>query len=274
MPATKRRPLWRILRRVAMLLCIVGLIVFVAAFLTSPRFAVQKVDAIGLDVTTPDEIAPVQETLMGQNWARARVGDAAKRLEALPAVREAEVARVLAWPPRLQIRLHEREPLARVGAGRIWWVVDEEGVPFRRMDEKSPADRALLALTGPGLDAPRRGVTLSPAMWKPARRMVAALQNDGEWKLRRVYFDRTGAASLRLAGGPQKEMLVQLGTEGWERKLKRARQALAYFAATRRPAASLDLVSYNRPVWTARAPQITRENASDGQNEGFASRDG
>jgi hypothetical protein len=188
-------------------------------------------------------------------------------------VREAHIVRVLDWPPRLAISITERRPFARVGAGQNWWVVDDQGMPFRAA---TAGDAALYAVTGSKLH-PVLGRALPAEAWRPAVQFAAALANDHhgrQWNLRRIYIDKYGFASLRLSGGVHDEMLVQLGTEHWPEKLKRARQALAYFEETGRRAATLNLVSFSMPTWTPRqalkmqpASKPEQSNDSDGNDD-------
>jgi POTRA domain, FtsQ-type len=261
-PPATRMPLWKRVQRWSALLLFLLSAELMGAALTSRHFAVVAVDVIGNDVTPLDAVRPVQTALIGQNWIRAHTARAARALETLPAVRVADVVRVMDWPPRLAISITERKPFARVGAGRDWWVVDEQGVPFRVAKAN---DAALYAITGPRLQ-PRLGRPLPSAAWRPVVAFAAALVQDqqrgGRWNLRRIYMDKHGYASLRLMGGAHDEMLVQLGMDHWPAKLQRARQALAFFEETGRPAATLNLVSFTMPTWTPRQASDTTSSVT------------
>nr|AIA14585.1 POTRA domain, FtsQ-type [uncultured bacterium] len=257
-PALKRfrTPFWKVARRITIALVVVGTGELVLAALTTPRLAVQKVEIIGAKVTPTDSIQPIAQQLMGQNWFRVRTQKAASTLSHLPSVREARVERVLSLPPmKLALRITEREPFARVGAGGDWWIVDRDGVPFRRAGK---GDENLHAVSSPALrpELIQLGKPLPEKSWEPFVVLASALESDmksgGEWKLRRTYLDKFGFASLRLTGGSNDELLIRLGGGQWPQKLQRARQALDYFAATGRRAAALNLVSYNMPTWTPR----------------------
>lgn len=281
----------RIARRVLLTGALLGVAWGIVFALSSPRMEVVGVDVSGARLTNPESVARVQALLVGQNWARARTGEAQRQLAAIPTVRVARVSRVWAWPPKLRIVLQERQSFARVGGGRDWWVVDEVGVTFRRANE-TPADFALLPLTGPSF-APQIGRALPPETWKSAAKLVRDLQaqsarseqprratasapapdvtlenasENGALTLRRVYFDRAGAASLRIANAQNDGLLVRLGSDDWTTKLRRAQDALRYFARTGRRAQTLDLVSFNRPVWTERASISLPEARVNGQN--------
>lgn len=251
-PAPPRRPRWLWARRGATVLLGIGCLELLFAALTSPRMAVHEVDIRGLVMTPAAAVEPVQRKLMGQNWIRARVREAARALTQLPTVRSAQVVRVLSWPPRLDAQVEERQPFARVGAGGAWWVVDEAGMPFRHA---TAADKNLYAVTAPTLQ-PIYGHPLPPAAWRTVVDFAAALsgetQHGHDWTLRRIYFDKQGFASLRVAGGANDQILVRLGNNRWAEKLARARATLAFFEQTGRHAVALNLISYSRPTWTPR----------------------
>jgi hypothetical protein len=88
-------------------------------------------------------------------------------------------------------------------------------------------------------------------------------QKGTRWSLRRLYFDKQGFASLRLTGGAHDEMLIQMGSDNWSKKLQRARQALTYFEATGRRAAVLNLISYSMPTWTPHPEQKSANTATN-----------
>jgi cell division protein FtsQ len=249
----KRAPFWKVARFLALILLLAGGVELGVAALTSPRFEVAEVTVSGTRITPVDEVIAVQQTLVGQNWVRAKTGDAQKKLQAIPTVKNVHVVRALHWPPSLHIRIEERVPFARVGAGDAWWMVDESGVPFRRARE---TDADFYALTSPKLQ-PQPGVALAKTEWQSCVRLVRALNESGstpgdKWHLRRVYFDKNGFAALRVQGGSQDELLIRLGADRWEEKLQLARVALTFFERSGKRAQSLNLVSYNVPQWTPR----------------------
>ncbi len=255
----KRTPFWKVARFLALILMVAGGVELGVAALTSPRFQVTQVTLDGAQITPRDDVAAIQQSLVGQNWLRAKTSDAQEKLLAIPTVKSVRVVRALHWPPSLHIAIEERTPFARVGAGNEWWMVDETGVPFRRTQKNSGQDNSdFYALTSPKLQ-PKPGVALPKAEWQNCARLVGALNAagstpDAKWHLRRVYFDKNGFAALRLQGGSQDELLIRLGADRWEEKLQRARLALTFFERSGQRAQSLNLVSYNVPQWTQMQP--------------------
>lgn len=251
----KRQPIWKIAKRLALVLLILAAGQLVVASLTAPQFKIRDVDTSGLNITPASQVEPLARLLVGQNVVRARTGAVESALEKLPTVADAHVVRLFSWPPKATVVITERQPFVKVGAGSEWWAVDQSGVPFQRISAQD--DAQMYAVTSPKLE-PKLGRPLPAKDWGRVAELVTALQDDNQasgnaWRLRRVYFDEHGAAALRVQGpapGQQHdELLIRLGEEGWEAKLVRARQTLDYFDRTGRRAESLDLVSYERPLW-------------------------
>jgi hypothetical protein len=256
-----RTPFWKYLRFAAGVLALIGAVELGVAALTAQQFEVRSFDITGCAITDIDQVRALAQPLVGQNWIRAGRQNVERQIAAMPTVKAVHVSRVLDWPPRLHVAIEERAAFAKVGAGDDWWVVDENGVAFRRATAE---DKALYAVTGPKLKA-RLGGILPKNEWRPVVEIASALRSRGDqdWSLRRVYFDKDGSAALRLAGGFHDETLVRLGSDHWSEKLVRARQALAYFERTGRHAAVLNFVSYEMPQWTPRPTKTARASGSD-----------
>ncbi|PQV63774.1 Cell division septal protein FtsQ [Abditibacterium utsteinense] len=273
-PLPKRRmPLFlkRILWLVALLF--VGQLGF-AAF-TAPQFEIKSVEIEGLSATPPESLRPFARRLVGQNILRAGRAAVENAARKVPTVADAKVVRKLNWPPKVALQITERQPLLKVGAGQNWWIIDQNGVAFRR---SGPKDEAFYSVVAPQFK-PALRQNLEPKTWGRVRALNAAIRRDNDlartelndanaetspfWQLRRIYFDKDGLASLRVTRAAHREMLVRLGDDAWPEKLARARVALAYFERTNRKAAELDLVSLERPVWTPIVAQTGAKPAPD-----------
>lgn len=302
LPLRKRSPgLWKNLRRAALAIVCLCVAQGVLLALTAPQFRLQSFQISGLAETPEIQVDAIASQLVGQNVVRARISSVEQELKNLPTVSDAVITRQVAWPPRASVIVTERLPMVKVGAGNLWWVVDGSGVPFRRARKEDAGDKALQAVTitlnrnGDTL-VPVAGKPLQPSEWRRVSTLVAALREDNRagnpaWRLRRVQFDRFGAASLRVlldspqiatpipvtgpeafdgtagegrvisrvesaapAGntGGQRELWLRLGDNQWPEKLVRARLAMAYFDKTGRQAAILDMGTLGREVWTPR----------------------
>lgn len=247
----------------------------VGTALTAPQFEVKNVEVSGLQATPRAQVEKIVGDLIGKNVFRAPRAQVESALEALPTVKTVRVQRAWSWPPHMNARIVERQPILQVGAGTTWWVADAQGVAFRRADRR---DSDLQMLTSEQFH-PIIGKPLPAAPWKRARELAGALNADNAaiarenggskqskfWDLRRVYLDKNGAAALRVsAQGALKqhgEMLIRLGEEGWPAKLKQARVALAYFERTGRKASELDLVSGDHPRWRPKTEGETEKTA-------------
>ena len=256
-----RSPLWKVVRRAVAVLMLVGLVELVVASLTAQPFQVKSFDVAGCELTDENQVELLSAPLIGQNWIRARVGNIEAEIAAIPTVESVHISRVLDWPPRLHVQVEERTPFAKIGGGEDWWVADRSGVAFRRANE---SDQDLYAVTNPKF-APALGSTLPEKQWRPVVEIADSLDGDAQqsWSLRRVYFDKDGSVSLRLAGGFHDETLVRLGGDHWAKKLTRARQALSFIERSGRHAAVVNLVSYEMPQWTPHAPQGESTSAAN-----------
>jgi hypothetical protein len=283
----QRGPFWKIVRRAALVLMLLGVGELGVASLTAEPFKVRGFDITGCAMTDVDKVHDLSRPLVGQNWIRAGRRSVEQQIEKLPTVKSARVSRVLDWPPRLHVTVEERVPFAKVGAGENWWVVDEGGFAFRRA---SAEDKNLYAVTSPKLVA-ETGKALPRNEWTPVVEIASALRaptdnskstsnestaegatesseaapSTQDWSLRRIYFDKDGSAALRLSGGFHNETLVRLGSDHWNEKIERARQALSYFERTGKHAAVLNLVSYEMPQWTPRSSPDGNASGDDEQ---------
>jgi hypothetical protein len=283
----RRVPVW--LKRLFILVAIlfVGQLGFAA--LTAPQFNIQTVSISRVQDTPQLQLYALAEKLRGQNLIRVNRAATEKAVEKLPTVASAHVVRLLAWPPKVELRVEERQPILIVGAGNDWWVADAQGVVFRRAAAK---DAALYQVVAPEFSPPqglKPGSRLEAITWARAVALNGAIRSDNRvvaasetgdavagdnayWQLRRIYFDKDGLASLRLTGRGQlkghDEMLLRLGDDHWHEKLARARVALSYFEKTGRRAEELDLVSLERPVWLPIPAQLAVEGEAEGSANG------
>jgi cell division septal protein FtsQ len=284
-PAPKQRrrlPVW--MKRLYMLIGVIFVGELGFATLTAPQMNIKAVSITGAESTPENVLRPIAQKLLGQNLLRANRKAVEKAVEALPTVAYAHVARLPVWPPKAQLQITERQPVLKVGSGNDWWVVDANGIPFRRA---APEDDKLYQVVAPNF-TPEQGKKLDAKAWMRADRLNEAILADNQiaasaksdsqnstadtdkapfWQLRRIYFDKSGLASLRVTGKGEltahNEMLIRLGDEGWTEKLARARVALGYFERTGRHATELDLVSLDYPVWRSVPAQI----ATDGDEK-------
>jgi cell division protein FtsQ len=128
----------RALRPYAVGLLVVGLVGFaVWAVFFSTWLAVDDVEVDGAELLTADEVVSTADIQLGTPLARVDLDDVTERIEDIPEVAEASVHR--SWPHTVTITVTERTPLAAVRQRGEWWVMDREGVVFRKTGEQDPS---------------------------------------------------------------------------------------------------------------------------------------
>ncbi len=159
-----RRRLHRlVLLVVAALLALVGVMV-----LEGPVFDVDDIAVVGARHTRAETITGTAGIGLGEPILLADLGAAERRIEALPWVAEATVAREL--PGDLQVTITERTPLATVVAGATAVLVDDAGRVIETgdvasLDQFAPGLSPFVAVIAPDpggeLPAPGRPVDRS-----------------------------------------------------------------------------------------------------------------
>lgn len=167
------------LRRIKVVLAIVCAVVWTLVGLRSSLVDVDRVQVVGAEHTTVDEIRAAADTPRGTPMLSADLDGAERRVAALPWV--AEVRATKLWPGTVRLVVTEREPVAAVEHADGWAVVDTRGRVLDVIDEAgdlptldgrrsaspgerlSADDRAVLAVLGslpdPFAEAVVEGVT-------------------------------------------------------------------------------------------------------------------
>ncbi|MEW6458455.1 MAG: FtsQ-type POTRA domain-containing protein [Bacillota bacterium] len=109
-----------------------SIIILVAGFIlvSSPLFEIDTITVEGNLRLQAEEIRSASGIVPGTNIFRAQTREAEDRLEALPAIREAELVRE--FPSTVRIIVEERVPVALLNIHGEFWEVDVEGVPVRK----------------------------------------------------------------------------------------------------------------------------------------------
>lgn len=145
-------------------------------------FRVEHVYLEGRKYTAMDDISRAMEVKPGDPILALSLSDMRARLQAIPRVKYAEVARVL--PDQLHIRVIEREPIALWQNNGKLYLIDEDGVVMNYVDPKQFGN--LFLVVGDGAPAHTRellGVLASePELYKD---ISAALRiGERRWTLR------------------------------------------------------------------------------------------
>ena len=217
------------LRRLAGLVAVVGLSLLVIGaggrwLLTTPRFAVARVEVRGASRMSPEQVMAAAAIPRGANIFRLDTADVIDRVEALPEVRRADVVREL--PNRVVISVEERRPFTLVHGGRLHWM-DEEG----RLLGASPsavssplpvisgltADELASMRTSPGPKA-RTAIAVIRALLRSGGALAAEISE--------IDMSRREGPVLYTIDGVE----VRLGSEDWEERLARLAGVLAQVA--------------------------------------------
>jgi cell division protein FtsQ len=153
------------LRPVGIGLAVVGLVGFLGwVVFFSSWLAVDGVEVEGAELLSAEEVAAAADVELGTPLARVDLDEVTGRVEAIPEVSEAQVHR--SWPDTVTITVVERTPVAAVRQQSAWWVMDGEGVVFRRTgarDETLPVVRTPHGLGAKALREVAEVVTVLPA---------------------------------------------------------------------------------------------------------------
>ncbi|MBW3623554.1 MAG: FtsQ-type POTRA domain-containing protein [Armatimonadetes bacterium] len=105
----------------------------VYAGLTSPRFAIRSVEVEGNRKVPARQILQAAGIPRGTNIFLERSHKKAVKVARIPRVQSVEIHR--RFPNRMVIRVEERRPALLLAAGSNYYLVDETGVPYAKLDE-------------------------------------------------------------------------------------------------------------------------------------------
>jgi len=203
--------------------------------LTSPRFAVARIDVDGARQLAPEAVVEASGVARGENLWRLDGRAAVERLLALPLVKEARVVR--RPPDGVALVVTEREPYALVQAGRLHWV-DVEGVDLGVAPRAVVPDLPIVS----GVDPAALGGPRQPASGglEAGLALLRLLEGGRSPLLRRISeidAGRPDGPVLVLLDGVE----VRLGHEAWDARLGRLLGVLAQLEATRETVTTIDL---------------------------------
>jgi cell division protein FtsQ len=186
---------WAILRRVLVLLVVVGLVagagwlVFVSSVL-----AVQGVRVSGVRTVPVDRVTRAAAVPLGEPLARVDVDRVRARVERLPVVERADVGR--SWPHTVSIKVTERTAVAAVHAAGGYRLIDAEGVTFRTVGE--PGEHLPVMTVG---GRPQTGLGPAGDAATEAAAVVDSLPRRLVRRVERVEADTMDSIVLRLQDG-------------------------------------------------------------------------
>ena len=203
--------------------------------LTSPRFAVAEVEVRGASRLAAEEIIAASGIRRGVNLWRLDPAEVVAGVEALSAVRRAEVIR--AFPNRVTVVVEERRPFTLVHAGRLHWI-DENGMPIAR--ESNAVAPSLPVISGLSSEE------IASATRAPSDRLLTGVQlirtllragSPLVGQISEVDVSRSDGPVLYTVEGIE----VRLGSEEWDSRIPRLAGVLAQVASSGQSVSAIDL---------------------------------
>lgn len=192
----KRRERLRRVKWVKLAGVAIGLVVFVAAVLASPLFAIRRVTFEGVVYTSPETVEKVTDSIKGASVFTVDTAKARAQLLDDPWV--AEVRITTDFPGKALVEVAERKPV-------VWYVGDDEKA--RVVDDRGhvvavldgwPTKYLRVIGAGPSLDAG----AIADDVYRAAAQLVLALPDE----------IRTNVKALELSGGGELAMILKSGT--------------------------------------------------------------
>src|SRR5437867_2092245 len=192
--------------------------------LTTPRFAVVSVDVRGASRVPTAEILAAAAVEPGTSLFRLDPGAVARRVEAIPEVRRADVVRE--FPNRIVISVEERRPFTLVHSGRLHWIDEEGRVLGASPEAVIPQVPVVSGLSDDELtsmkSAPSPKALAAIALIRALLRTGSALAAE----ISEIDMSRTDGPVLYTVDGVE----VRLGAEDWEERLARLEGVLGQVA--------------------------------------------
>jgi cell division protein FtsQ len=209
---------------------------------TSPHFALRSVQLVGAERATEAELLALSGVPSGANLWALDADAVGRGMAGHPWVRAVEVRRAL--PDVLQVRVEEHVAAALAVIGDLY-VVDAEGVPFKRVSGADPLDLPLI--TGIGREEAGRAPEETAGRIRTALALIAAWSKTVQRPaLSEVHLEDGGLRAIDADG--QVVALANGAPDDALARLVRVRAELRQRGLT---AATVHLENRVRPTWVA-----------------------
>ncbi len=250
----KRRIDWAVVR--ASLLAVfwvaalvLGLMLVGRELLTSERFAVAKVELIGVEQGSNEELRARADVPLGSNIFRVNLDAVRERVAGHPWVKAVRVSRRL--PRQIEIRVQEHEPVLLVALGELY-LASREGAIIKSYEPGDPW--SLPVVTG----LLREDVESDADALLPALRLERAWRStEGLPEISEIRLHELLGVTVRTTDGRQ----LWLGRTHWAQKMERVRAILGSEATA--DATDIRLEGRRR---MDRATVVLPPSASQGEN--------
>jgi cell division protein FtsQ len=196
--------------------------------LTTPRFAVKKVELSGNRRKTDTEIQKLAGLQRGQNIFALDTARAEAKVLEDPWVREVKITREL--PGTLKIDLTEREAGAVAAIGERLYLVTRAGEPFKLLEEGDPYDLPVVTgINADNLTRERQREIERIALGLEILRHYERVPMSKIHPAQEVHVIPGGEAVLTIGG--KNAITLHLGSGPWRKKLLMAERVVGRLAA-------------------------------------------
>ncbi|MDI6777067.1 MAG: FtsQ-type POTRA domain-containing protein [Syntrophales bacterium] len=180
--------------------------------ISSPYFQIRETAVRGCKELTEKDILLLAAIKPAQNILTVNMNTITRRISTNPWVRDVSIGREL--PDRLVIEVRERTPVALIQGDSGFYLMDLDGVAFKRLEAGDEAD--LPVLTGCA-----SGKKTNPELIKKSLKLLRYLATSRDFptidRISEVHGSEISGLSLFTNDG----MSLQLGFDSYENKLKR-----------------------------------------------------
>ncbi len=190
---------------------------------TTPRFSVKSIEIEGTKRLSRDDILAASGLSPGENLFSLDVEKAQRTLVQSPWIERARVTRRL--PNNIVIEVHEREARAVFVVDGQSFLVDENGVPFKRVGVGDPHD--LPYVTGISIDALARDRGLEHERLRDILSMIRSYEHlpvAKNYPPEEVHVKPSGHVTLVVGA---KGIALHLGLPPFKQRLLRAERVLS-----------------------------------------------
>jgi len=185
----RRRSLWAVLGSGLLgALAVVGLpLTLVGWVLTSPRFALQRLEVEGSPHVPVSWIERTLQPLVGRNLVELSLGEAQRLVAEHPWVEGVELRKRL--PDRLRVRVRERRAVALLRRGDQVFYLDAAGREIAPLEDQSGrVDMVLVSVDGEGVETAPDALALTHELERAAPDWAARLSEvevlgDGDFRI-------------------------------------------------------------------------------------------
>ncbi len=211
--------------------------------LTTPRFAIQRIDLRGGRRIDEGSIAGLAGIKAGQNIFALDTDAAERRLLADPWVKEVKITRQL--PSTLRVELSEREAAAMASIGGHLYLVTRSGEPFKQLESGDPFDLPVITgISGQNMARDRKREIERIALGLDVLKNYERVPMSHVHPAQEVHVAAGGDATLVVG---KSAIVLELGHGSWHKKLVMAAHVVARLAAKGRTPGIVFLDNESRP---------------------------